>query len=443
MAYLPALVAVVLLAGALMLGVRAFYGERPRTRLLRGGLAALCVLAAAGAVIWTLRPPGPAPVPASLTIYYIASASDGPTLYAVRARDGTVRWEHLLTANYDSLYLRGCQDGVLTLNGIGNPAQGRGPLVLLRAADGSEMWHTSTVASAAVEQLHASGALGDSVQSTLNRGVMYVRLLPDAQATVVAALRASDGRILWKVRDPHPLDDLTASNLEATNVLDTGDGNLYVAPGPNRVIAYRATDGTRLWERTLAGDAGRYDNLVTGPGAVYAASASGRLIALRASDGTILWQITQAPPPSVDTTYGGYGVALTSSGLLITHLVDYSIARLRLSAVRASDGTRVWDRSLPGSGPFLDGTALFVSSDSGPNLDELRMSDGQTVGQAWINDIIPQQIVDGLVIGSGYVNHTLLPVRGPINTIAADGARSGIEYWSRSIPELDGRPIAC
>jgi outer membrane protein assembly factor BamB len=113
-------------AFALAFACFAIANRRRRRVLVYTGLILACVLGS-GVVLWNQ----PAPVPATLSVYYLDSPQDHSILHALRARDGQQRWQHDLAGLWNSFI--GTRDNRLYLSNSTGVAA-------LNAADGSPLW---------------------------------------------------------------------------------------------------------------------------------------------------------------------------------------------------------------------------------------------------------------------------------------------------------------
>ncbi|HEV2459433.1 MAG TPA: PQQ-binding-like beta-propeller repeat protein [Ktedonobacterales bacterium] len=205
-------------------------------------------------------------------------------------------------------------------------------------------------------------------------GVVYVgyTVLKDhyLPQTVIAALRASDGALLWSVPD---------ANYTYAN--DT-----Y----PNRTRGMAYADGVLL---------------LLGSG----------IVALRAQDGTTLWQ---ALPWGVNSD-GAFHFAV-SRGVLY-------IVRGDISAVRISDGRLLWQtvasEGQAWSQPLVDGITVYVGAD---DLLALRADTGALLWKAFPSTPAlakgSEYVPLGVVAGQLYVVATGTGPNGVLRVKPADGA---------------------
>ena len=105
-------------------------------------------------------------------------------------------------------------------------------------------------------------------------GVVYL-----AASDELHALDAATGTSIWRV----PLPGTLAVPL----VFDTGW--LFAVSEPGEVVAFRAADGQRLWNRSL-GAAPRSPAVAGEDDAIYFTLANGRVVSLNLPDGSTRWE---------------------------------------------------------------------------------------------------------------------------------------------------------
>jgi outer membrane protein assembly factor BamB len=177
-------------------------------------------------------------------------------------------------------------------------------------------------------------------------GIVYVLASPsNGGPGTLYALRTSDGQQLWRF----PLH--TFSMPPAVE-----QGVVYLASPVDGVVALRASDGHPLWHATP--DIPSYETHVA-DGVVYvsaiAANDLGTLYALRAANGSLLWR------------YSGQA----NGSPIIENGVVYQPEPHALTALRASDGHRLWQRRVDGvsSMPTVQNGVLYVTV-AKPSLEE-------------------------------------------------------------------------
>lgn len=263
-------------------------------------------------------------------------------VYAFRERDGALLWQFNTT-----------QDN--SLGGLTSTAFGDGMIFLsadqtyaLRMSDGKLLWRAARKG----RLLEANGLLYlnafhpfDSANPTSSRGVF----------DSVIALRTSDGKQVWQ----KPFAPSTPSNpgerpTDYTMLLL--EHGLYIFPSTNygsaaHLFAISTSDGKQLWEHTLSGVK---FSLAALQGTLYLFSdvnnfrGPGRLEALRETDGTVLWPRSLPEIEMVvtnDAIYAGIG---GNTGPCAP------VSSARLEKLQLSDASPLWHRQLdPASDPLL------------------------------------------------------------------------------------------
>lgn len=271
-------------------------------------------------------------------------------------------------------------------------------LYALRASDGQVRWtfpagidHTPIQAMAAVSSV------------LLDHGTLYVCVTADPNTLAAAqqysgifALRASDGKRLWRV----------PTLFGCVGHLTLADGTLYAIPNPQdtftqadsslAVAAIRASDGKPLWGTSLP-DPGIAGPVVVGDRVVVATIS--HLIALRRSDGHILWStpiVPGAQQEGTDPSSYNDSVAITADGdkllvlgkrLLTRGDSSHSAAwEANLYLISAADGTHLlrtsvendpWSIAYP---PVVAGDVVYVQWGAGMTALSLPSS---TLDQVW------------------------------------------------------------
>src|SRR5579859_1038883 len=181
----------------------------------------------------------------------ILYAGDGfGTVYALDARDGSVRWR---------VPVPGCPatqppvvaDGVVYVSVVGFNCGASSWIYALRASDGGLIWRTPIERFVAPALVFADGVLytGSSTYPAFY------------EVDYLTAIRATDGARLWRI----------TTDLYAT-VAWAGDGVIYLTEGAV-VETRRASDGTRLWQ--FHAGAGVINGPILAGDAVYVTDAHG------------------------------------------------------------------------------------------------------------------------------------------------------------------------
>ncbi|MFI5637881.1 PQQ-binding-like beta-propeller repeat protein [Streptomyces goshikiensis] len=203
-------------------------------------------------------------------------ASDGPSLFALDATDGSERWRVSADA---WVYALRAEHGTVVTATRGGGVQG------WEASSGHKLWEL-TGAQTDFETPEAAPVLHD--------GTVYV--WQDAR---LRALDARTGRESWS----YPVGDAASCANVPVRVTPAPDGNVYVAAG-TRVLSVDRASGRVRWHFEapavfLAAPAFAPGAAVTG-GGVYLADHLGTVYALDAVTGKDRWRIATEPRPSAD-----------------------------------------------------------------------------------------------------------------------------------------------
>ena len=179
--------------------------------------------------------------------------------------------------------------------------------------------------------------------------------------STVVALRATDGSVLWRFSLPNTPEN---SNVPSAAFLTSvANGIVYVDSSvnasPPTFYALSAKDGHVLWQvqpNFIRAPATVADDVVYLP--VQAQDGTQHLLALRATDGTQIWDFRVPTCGSLDTPAVDNGMVYVSCGLLPPSGVY---------GVRATDGTLVWHQGSLGNfiGPLVAGNGFVYVSDGG------------------------------------------------------------------------------
>ena len=247
-------------------------------------------------------------------------------------------------------------------------------------------------------------------------------LLGTAHGDVVA-LSAADGSEVWRVN--------VGSEVLAAPV--GGRGLVFVQTIDGRLLALEREDGSVRWSfdnqvpvLTLRGTATpAYDS-----GVVYAGFANGMVVAIRSRNGEPIWQHRVMLPEGrseLERMVDVDATPLLSGGVL--YVVSY---QGRLKALRASDGSLLWEQEASSYLDLAEGYSqvYMVNSD-----DEIVAFDQRTAQEAWRQDGLfrrqlssPVAFSNYLVVadGEGYV-HVLAQSDGRFlgrRKVDGDGVRS-------------------
>ncbi|MCX4692705.1 PQQ-binding-like beta-propeller repeat protein [Streptomyces sp. NBC_01408] len=217
-------------------------------------------------------------------------ASDGPSLYALDATDGTERWR--LSSDAWVYALRADRGTVITAT-RGGGVQG------WESSNGQKLWEL-TGAQTDFETPEAAPVLHD--------GTVYV--WQDAR---LRALDARTGRESWS----YPVGDAASCGNVPVRVTSAPDGNVYVCAG-TRVLSVDRASGRVRWHFEaptvfLAPPAFAPGAAVTG-GGVYLADHLGTVYALDAATGNDRWRIATETRASTDPVIVANGSVHLGSG---------------------------------------------------------------------------------------------------------------------------------
>lgn len=186
-------------------------------------------------------------------------------LYAIRKRDGHVRWKRRfgVLAASSPAYRDGRVYVTILSRGKGKP----GRVLALSARTGKVRWGRPLPSRSESSPLVHDG-----------------RIFFGAEDGSVYALRARDGSVAWKQR--------VGGAVKAALAL--ADGKLYFGDYDGRVYALRASSGRKLWDSgTDGGRFGRsgqfYSTAAVAYGRVYLGNTDGRVYSFSTDDGKLAW----------------------------------------------------------------------------------------------------------------------------------------------------------
>jgi outer membrane protein assembly factor BamB len=215
-----------------------------------------------------------APVPDSMSLIVVQNpyVPSKPTLDALNARTGAVRWRQLIekgkgvtaVTNEQVIYLASGFD-----------------VIAVRVSDGNELWHTPLTA----QPLPISSTI-ENPSVFMSDGLVFISpaVQPGIVGTIVA-LRASTGELAWSL-SPEGFE--TGSRV---GLMAVGQGMVFVEAPDDSVFAYRANDGVLVWRQNVASHMSAFDSpisLLFGDGEVFLADQHS-IVALHASDGSLAW----------------------------------------------------------------------------------------------------------------------------------------------------------
>lgn len=235
-------------------------------------------------------------------------------------------------------------------------------------------------------------------------GKKYLRIRPAVLADrlfvadgygVVEARDRFSGKRLWRTRvNDSPWGMFSSINIFdrrdpsfLTGAVGVGHGYVLVGNSYGEVIALSASDGEEVWRTEIGSEV--LAPPVAGEDLVFVRTIDGRLLALERSDGSIRWSFDNQVPV---LTLRGTGTPVYADGVVFAGFANGMVA-----AVRAENGEPIWqhrvmlpegrselDRMVDvDSTPVLVGGVLYVAAYQG-RMKALRASDGSLL---WERDI--------------------------------------------------------
>ncbi|MGV1681969.1 outer membrane protein assembly factor BamB family protein [Sphingopyxis sp. NJF-3] len=171
----------------------------------------------------------------------------------------------------------------------------------------------------------------------------------------VAALKASDGSVIWKVKPAGPLRGAPTIAF----------GGVYVITQDNQILALNAANGAVLWQATASLEAGSVFGAASpaaGEATIVAGFSSGEVQAYRYENGRDLWEDA---------------LARTSMALSVSTLTDVDADPVidrgrvfalgqggRMASYELNTGQRTWEISIAGiSTPYVVGEWVYAMTD--------------------------------------------------------------------------------
>lgn len=180
------------------------------------------------------------------------------------------------------------------------------------------------------------------------------RLFVAAGYAEIAVIDVAKGAVMGRI-------PLPSAARAAPTILDE---RLYVTTLDNRLLAYQAMDGAKLWEfQGLPGETGLVRAASAGAtrDIVVPVFSSGEIHALRVENGSVAWSESLSPV----TQYGGIQSISAISGLpvLDSGLVIAASYGAKIAAIDERTGQRIWQRDIGSAQtPWVAGDWLYVLS---------------------------------------------------------------------------------
>jgi outer membrane protein assembly factor BamB len=271
----------------------------------------------------------------------------------------------------------------------------------------------------------------------------------------IRALDAASGADRWTA----PID----SDITAPLVWDSGW--LFVVAKPGTVIALRASDGREIWRRSL-GSESEHPPAPGGKGGLYLSLMDGRVIGLRTTDGSIIWEqkvpgTLSEPAVAPDRVYvgstdnffyafeaesgklawkwrgGGDVIGATYDGDLVYFASLDNIIR----AVNPGNGNQRWKKET-GTRPVLPPQAfggILVLPGLSPAVTVFVAKTGAVM--ATHTALAPDGSAQAL-IGPPLFDGEIKPLRVALVTITRDGLVEGLRPTGMMFREVAPTPLA-
>lgn len=366
-----------------------------------------------GSVLWQTKIDGAieeSPVVVNGVVYISSFVGQyGPTyLYALRATDGAVLWRY---SGNSYIYAPTVSNGVVYM-----ASQGDG-ITALQASDGTRLWHFAAQQGLAYQQ------------PSLVNGTLYVSTGSSGAPGDVYALRASDGTELWHYKTSDFADTLTVQN-----------GVIYLF-SQSKLSALRANDGHELWSRPIDTTFEQSPQVIDG--VIYFVATK---ISLETPTTRNASPLPQAM--ALGTLLWGHGqTAITGETVPLKAMKPLKEGKSTLYAIRASDGTMLWQYPMDNGGDSFGGWlqvghgVIYTSAIIAGNNDNtgyiaaLQSSDGKVVWKDKVNGSPA-----GMSLTGGTIYTTISTANG--GAVYALRASDGAMLWNYPISgTLFGDPI--
>lgn len=302
-----------------------------------------------GQVLWHTRifsssTPLFSPSPQVVAGIVYAQASDGATLFALRANDGKVLWnQNAEGSSQDFVKLMLATPGIAYLNAYHSPA---GQILARRISDGAVLWQYSP----------PSCFPGDG---PVLSGRLYISDICNGEWGETVALQAETGKLLWRFSK--------GGSITATRAVVYVNETDHNGPGVDSVFAVDAATGQMLWKRVISrGVVAGETHIWAATDEVVYATMNGIWYALATRDGKPLWQF---PRPNSTELGPDEGTLLHMQTWVVSANVAYLFNGL-FQAFNASTGTLLWTFSALSVDPIALSAGIIYLSGLAPAQDE-------------------------------------------------------------------------
>jgi outer membrane protein assembly factor BamB len=429
--------------------------RRPRMAVL-ATVAVILIVATPAIFLAPISGATRAPVSSNLSLYLTGqicetspptfTADCGPRPHALlnlRATDGAARWSapasvarnRTNSAFFGSPILR---DGTIyALYRVdGQPGADPVTLLALRATDGREIWRV-TLDSTPLAMQVADGRV-------------YALTQDRDDASVMRSFNASDGAPELQFSLP-----IFAGFVVTDGLIIGCDASFASSPSTVTLLAYHASDGRLAWSGSPS-NGGRLGGprapcvLAFGNGALYQASYNGTgVTAVRVSDGHLLWTARMESVAAL--ALSGDQLIAVSARTIYSKFGQSPPTAEKIAALTLADGHSRWQREFPAQAVdsytyatiTLDGQRAFVATTSALRALRLRdgetqwerksnLSDGQIGGQFYAYPAVGQAT---LFVEYGFVGVDPSPERRAAQQthIYALNVETGEAYWSAPV----------
>ena len=294
--------------------------------------------AATGAVRWQVaRALGPASMPAIAEglVIHTSGAADDATVVCRRLEDGAVQWETPAGSAVSAPPT--VADGVVLVGTSG------GRLLALELETGERRWSLDVAGGIETTPAVSGGiAVGTAYEGRARESTVH--------AVDVASGPGDDGRPLWRGTSPGP-----------AGAPAVAEGAVHLVTGQGRVVALDLRTGAERWSELGRDLAGRSQIPAAGSDLVVADRSH---LSLRdRATGVERWTHPLANGRMLPT--GRADSLLSSSPAVVGETVLIGGTAGRMSALRLSDGHRVWSAafgSLPISPVAASGAGVYVAT---------------------------------------------------------------------------------
>lgn len=336
----------------------------------------------------------------------------------------------------------GHSETLITARGVTFVGSDNGYVYAFRSSNGAMLWRSA-----------------EGVLTAVDATAVYV--LTGDTRNIIAALRITDGKLLWRqtlttAQGSGAMSVVVSGGVIFASVNGSGGG------GASAVYAVRASNGAQLWRWTAQVQLTEPFTITVADGLVFLQVRSNQtgnqsLDAVSASDGSLRWSYPLDAQTAIPATAGGViyvingqsavdavqdatgqrlwrftcdadqvfqvGATLTAASGVV-----YAPASGRIYALRASDGARLW--------------AATRANTTGATPDQMAVGDGGIYGKEGDGGVFALRASDGARLWSQSVNRSVMglveeqgrvDVASQLNVVYTLRASDGKLLWSRPV----------